>query len=98
MDEKTALQINIERIQERIAAAARRAGRDPAGITLVAVTKTVPAHRILMAWQLGLRNFGENRVQEAADKIPLLQAALAHAGATEPVPIHWPALYPNNHS
>ena len=66
------LAANITRVRERIAAAARRVGRDPAEITLVAVTKTVPAARVREAWELGLTDFGENRVQEAVAKIPLV--------------------------
>lgn len=66
------LQENIRRVRTRIADAARRAGRDPAEITLVAVTKTVPAHRVRIARELGVTDFGENRVQEAMEKIPLV--------------------------
>ncbi len=66
------LEGNIARVRERIAAAARRVGRDPQEITLVAVTKTVPADRIRAAWELGVTDFGENRVQEAVAKIPLV--------------------------
>lgn len=65
------LRDNVERVRARIAAAAERAGRDPSEIELVAVTKTVPAHRVRAAWELGLMDFGENRVQEAVEKIPL---------------------------
>lgn len=61
---------NLARVQECIVAAARRAGRDPNEITLVAVTKTVPVEAITMAYNLGLRHFGENRVQEALQKLP----------------------------
>jgi len=60
---------NIARLNERISCAAGRAGRSPAEITLVAVTKTVPAEKIAEAWKAGLREFGENRVQEAEPKI-----------------------------
>ena len=60
---------NIARLNERISCAAGRAGRSPAEITLVAVTKTVPAEKIAEAWEAGLREFGENRVQEAEPKI-----------------------------
>jgi hypothetical protein len=66
------LRENIERVRTRIAEAAGRVGRDPAEVTLVAVTKTVPARRVRMAWELGLTDFGENRVQEAIEKIPLV--------------------------
>lgn len=64
------LKTNIARVRERIARAAWRADRNPNEITLVAVTKMVPAHRIREAWQLGVTDFGENRVQEARGKIP----------------------------
>jgi pyridoxal phosphate enzyme (YggS family) len=60
---------NIAMLNERIFRAADRAGRSPAEITLVAVTKTVPAERIAEAWGAGLRDFGENRLQEAEPKI-----------------------------
>ncbi|MBI4169375.1 MAG: YggS family pyridoxal phosphate-dependent enzyme [Acidobacteria bacterium] len=63
---------NLEAVRERIAAAARRAGRDPALVTLVGVSKTVTAARILEAVDAGLTDLGENRVQEARDKAPQL--------------------------
>ena len=55
---------SIASIRERIAAAAKRAGRSPNEITLMAVTKTQPPESILAAYQAGIRSFGENRVQE----------------------------------
>ena len=61
---------NVRRLSERIAVAARHAGQDPAAITLVAVTKTVPAAMVNEALAIGLRDFGENRIQEAKAKIP----------------------------
>jgi pyridoxal phosphate enzyme (YggS family) len=54
----------ILRVQERIAAAARKAGRSGDEITLVGVSKTQPAEAIRAAYDSGLRHFGENRVQE----------------------------------
>ena len=51
-------------MQERIAAAARKAGRRSEEITLVGVSKTHPAEAIRAAYEAGLRHFGENRVQE----------------------------------
>jgi len=60
---------NLEEIQDRIARAAGRAGRDPASVTLVAVSKTVPASRIEEAIAAGVQVLGENRVQEARGKI-----------------------------
>src|SRR5579883_1969308 len=60
---------NIAQVRARIAEAAERAGRDPAEITLVAVSKTRPVELVEMAYNLGVTNFGENRVQEALPKI-----------------------------
>jgi pyridoxal phosphate enzyme (YggS family) len=68
------LETNLQAVQERIAAAAARVGRDPAEITLVAVTKTQPPEVIQMAYDLGLVHFGENRVEEAQAKIDNLPA------------------------
>jgi len=64
---------NLASVRERIAAAARRAGRDPAAVTLVAVTKTVGADVVERALRAGIEVVGENRVQEAAAKKPLVQ-------------------------
>lgn len=55
---------NIARIQERIAAAQQKAPRPASPITLIAVSKTHPAEAIREAYEAGLRDFGENRVQE----------------------------------
>lgn len=68
---------NLRAVLDEIAAAARAAGRDPAAITLVAVTKTHEAARIRPALAAGHRTFGENRVQEAAAKWPPLRAEFA---------------------
>ena len=70
------LQQQLARVRERISQAARRCGRDPAAISLIGVTKHVPAGRVADALALGLTDLGENRVQEAAAK----QAALGAAG------------------
>jgi pyridoxal phosphate enzyme (YggS family) len=64
---------NIAQVQERIAAAARRAARNPHEITLMAVSKTFPVERIREAYAAGLRVFGENRVQEFAGKATALR-------------------------
>ncbi|MGH7395088.1 MAG: YggS family pyridoxal phosphate-dependent enzyme [Candidatus Methylomirabilales bacterium] len=56
-------------VRERIAAAAARAGRDPAGITLVAVSKAFPPEAIRAAAAAGVTDIGESRVQEAVPKI-----------------------------
>ena len=62
------LREQIASVRERIAQACARVGRDPATVTLVAVTKGVPAERIREAVALGLTELGENRVQEARAK------------------------------
>jgi pyridoxal phosphate enzyme (YggS family) len=60
---------NVASIRERMAAAARRSGRDLSDIALMAVSKTQPPERIREAYDAGLRLFGENRVQEFAGKV-----------------------------
>jgi pyridoxal phosphate enzyme (YggS family) len=69
---------NLAHVRSRIDAAARRAGRNPAEITLVAVSKTFDADHVRAAWEAGQRDFGENKVQEAERKIA---ATTALAGA-----------------
>ena len=59
----------LAEVRERIAAAARSAGRDPSSVRLIAVSKTFPLDLIREAYAAGQRDFGENRVQEALDKI-----------------------------
>ena len=66
------IEANLQAVRERIAAAARRVGRNPAEITLVAVSKTRPVKVIRAAHELGLRDFGENRIEEAETKFSLL--------------------------
>jgi pyridoxal phosphate enzyme (YggS family) len=72
---------NLLRVQDRIAAAALRAGRDPASITLVAVSKTQPVEALIAAYQLGVRHFGENRVEEGTLKIPAFRQAISDPSA-----------------
>jgi len=62
------LAANLADVRSRIAAAARGAGRDPAELTLVAITKTWPAADVRRLVELGVRDVGENRDQEAAGK------------------------------
>lgn len=64
---------NLASVRQRIDEAARGAGRDPAGVTLVAVAKTMPAAAVVAACAAGQRVFGENRVQEAQAKYPPLR-------------------------
>jgi pyridoxal phosphate enzyme (YggS family) len=65
---------NVNRVREIIAAACARAGRDPASVTLVAVSKTHPALAVDEAAAAGVQHFGENRVEEAVTKIPAVKA------------------------
>jgi pyridoxal phosphate enzyme (YggS family) len=64
----------LAEVRQHIAAAARAAGRDPAAVTLVAVSKTHGADRVRELLDAGQRVFGENRVQEAEEKFPALKA------------------------
>jgi len=64
---------NLERLLQSMAEAALRADRQPEEITLVGVSKTQPAEAVVEAISAGLVHFGENRVQEAAEKIPLVK-------------------------
>jgi hypothetical protein len=59
----------LARVRQRIDAAARASGRDPSSVRLVAVSKTFPIGAVRDAWLAGHREFGENRVQEALQKI-----------------------------
>jgi pyridoxal phosphate enzyme (YggS family) len=61
--------VRLEKVRVAIAAAARKAGRDPTQIELVAVSKTQPAEAVRAAIRAGLTRFGENKVQEARGKI-----------------------------
>src|SRR5262249_2100621 len=65
-----ALRARSAGVRDRIARAARRAGRDPSSITLVAVSKTFPVEYVRAAAEGGQTDFGENKVQEALQKIP----------------------------
>lgn len=68
------LRQRIAGIHTRIRAACEQAGRDPAAVTLIAVSKTFPAGLVRAAFDAGLREFGENRVQEGAAKAESLAA------------------------
>jgi PLP dependent protein len=71
---ETTIAENLRRVRDRIANAAINAGRKPEDVTLVAVSKTKPVEAIRAALAAGQTVFGENRVQEAAAKFPLLRA------------------------
>jgi len=74
---------NLQAVRKRLAAAARAAGRDPAAVTLLAVSKTHPADRIVEAIDAGQRAFGENYVQEAVHKMDAIGGTPARAIALE---------------
>ncbi len=78
----------LAEVRERIARAAARAGRSPEEITLVAVSKGHPPEAVVEAYRLGLRDFGENRVEEAETKIPAVQAVLAAEGQGDDIRWH----------
>lgn len=66
---------NLRSVRERMSVAASRAGRDPAGVTLVAVTKYADLDAIRILRDLGVSHFGENRVETARPKIEALAGA-----------------------
>lgn len=70
-------------VREQIAAACRAAGRSPDTVTLVAVSKTHPPELVAAAWQAGQTDFGENRPEEAVEKIAAVRAKLPGA------PVRW---------
>jgi hypothetical protein len=74
----TELRRAYDGVLERVAAACRRVGRDPTGVTVVAVSKTVSSERVALAIDSGIVVLGENRVQEAAAKVPLVPPASWH--------------------
>lgn len=76
MDEPATIAERVERVRARMVAACRAAGRDPESVRLVAVSKTRPPEAVREAADCGLRIFGENRVQEAAVKMPLCPGQL----------------------
>jgi hypothetical protein len=76
--QNTLIASNLAEIRERVARSATRAGRATEDITLIAVSKTFPSEAIRSAYELGLRHFGENRVQEWESK----RAAVADLDST----------------
>ncbi|MCA9915699.1 MAG: YggS family pyridoxal phosphate-dependent enzyme, partial [Anaerolineae bacterium] len=67
---------NIQQVRETVAEACARVGRDPAQVTLVAVSKRQPKEAVLAAAEAGVQHFGENRVEEASEKIPTVRPYL----------------------
>lgn len=88
----------MQAVRERIARAARAAGRDPRGVTLLAVSKTRPAALVEQALKAGQRAFGENYVQEAVEKMDLLRADIgeerARAGEERTGALEWHLIGP----
>ena len=72
----------LQQVQRQIDAACARAGRSPAEVTIIAITKRKTVDYILAGIEAGLRHFGENRVEEASVKIPDVRAL-------SPVPLTW---------
>ena len=72
----TDIAAHLAAVQEQIRAAAVRAGREPSSVRLVAVSKTHPASAVAEAAAAGQRVFGESRVQEAREKVPLCPPGL----------------------
>ena len=73
--DRAAIAANLAAVKARIADACARAGRNPASVQLVAVSKTHPAEAVVAALEAGQARFGENRVQEAQAKFPALRPA-----------------------
>ena len=76
MSDSALLAENLACLQARIAAACRRAGRDPSSVRLIAVSKLHPIGSLLAVSELGVHDFGENRVQEGLQKLPALPAGV----------------------
>ncbi len=76
---------NLAAVDEQIRAACSRCGREREEVTLVAVTKTRPVAQILNAYACGVRDFGENRVEEAEEKRPIFdEEGAGHHVAADP--------------
>jgi pyridoxal phosphate enzyme (YggS family) len=78
--ERDALRAAVAAVRSGIVAACRRSGREPGGVLLVAVTKTVPVHLIEVARSEGIRDFAENYANELATKAPLVTATWHFVG------------------
>jgi len=82
---------NLQAVRDRVAAAARAAGRDPGAISLLAVSKTQPIERVVEGLRAGQRAFGENYVQEAVRKMDALERVAGAAGAHD---VEWHLIGP----
>ena len=74
LDRKIEIAAKLTEVNERIASAAALAGRNASDIKLIVVTKTFPVTDLNYLYELGVRDFGENRDQEASEKVSLLAA------------------------
>ena len=74
LDRKSEIAANLLAVKERVAAAAIKSNRSPSDIHLIVVTKTFPVSDLQLLYDLGVREFGENRDQEASEKVGLLPA------------------------
>ncbi len=81
--DETLIAERVQRVRDEMARHCEKARRDPAAVTLVAVTKTHPDEAVRAAWTAGVRHFGENRVQE------LVQKARLHPGVVQGGNVHW---------
>ncbi len=77
MNHEREIHQNLAEVRGRIGEAALRAGRDAGSVRLVAVSKLFPPEAVLAAWEAGQRDFGENRPEEGAEKIPRVEALLS---------------------
>ncbi len=85
----TTLQDNLQAVQSRIAAACAACGRNPAEVTLLAVSKTFGADAVQEVAACGQQDFGENYIQEGVDKITILQSS-----ANPETPLIWHCIGP----
>lgn len=81
-EESADIEGNLEKVRTNIADACARVGRDPDEVTLVAVTKTRSMKEIKAAYDCGVRHFGENRIEEAEEKVPQMREAFVEDPAT----------------
>ncbi|MEI6759361.1 MAG: YggS family pyridoxal phosphate-dependent enzyme [Betaproteobacteria bacterium] len=86
----TMIQTQLQRVHGRIVAACQAAGRDPAAVSLLAVSKTFGPEAVQAAWAVGQTAFGENYIQEAVQKITTLRQ---HPLSDQP-PLQWHCIGP----
>jgi PLP dependent protein len=90
----TTIDQNLYRVRDRIATACRAAGRDPASVRLLAVSKTFGADAVIAALQTGQRAFGENYVAEGVEKILSLRAWSASHSLADGDALEWHCIGP----